>query len=471
MSRDRTLTVGAVLLLLFTLPTAAVAEDGPGGFKGKHRPSPNVLVMKPYRDTIQRMTRVVAHVDAYREAMVLPMVTGKVQGEPVEEGTRVNIGTELCTLDVPDLVAAHATATSMVAEIVAKEAELAAAVTQVEQEVAEAEAVARQAAGAIGAAEAGLEKAEAEKNYKQVAYDRLMKALEGSPNLVVQGKVDDAKGQLRVAEANVKVAGAEVSKARDEVAVANARVTAAGARVTAAEAVAEAAAKHKLVAQNRVAEAQVRLDFATVKSPIAGVVVKRTVDTGAVVKPGSGKSMFHIVNDDTLRVWFSLATPDAPHCRPGSKVVLVFSELKDPKTGLAPYRLTTAITRVTDALDPVTRTMKAEVQLPNPTTPKGRRILRAGMFCRAEVSLETIKNALILPTRAVSTKKHKSSVKIVKPGEGNVVRKISVEIGVDDGARIQILSEELEGSLVIIKGGGLVADGEKANPTETQPGK
>lgn len=471
MSRDRTLTVGAVLLLLFTLPTAAVAEDGPGGFKGKNRPPPNVLVMKPYRDTIQRMTRVIAHVDAFREAHVLPMVMGQVQGEPVEEGTRVSIGTELCTLDVPDLVAAHATASSMVDEIVAHQAELAAAVTQAEQDVAQSKAVARQAAGAIGAAQAELQKAQAQKSYKQVAYDRLIKALEGSPNLVVQGKVDDAKGQLEVAVASVRVASAEVNKAEDEVAVAKARVTASEARVTAAKAVADAAAKRKLVAQSRVAEAQVRIDFATVKSPIAGVVVKRNVDPGTLVKPGGSMPMFHIVNDDTLRVWFSLATPDAPHCRPGNKVVLVFSELKDPKTGTAPYRLTTAITRVTDALDPMTRTMKAEVQLSNPKDAQGRRILRAGMFCRAEVSLETIENALILPTRAVSTKKHKSSVKIVKPGEGNVVRKISVEIGVDDGARIQILTDDLEGSLVIIKGGGLVADGEKANPKETQPGK
>src|SRR5262249_32126870 len=88
------------------------------------------------------------------------------------------------------------------------------------------------------------------------------------------------------------------------------------------------------------------------------------------------------------------------------------------------------VTRFADALDPATRTMRTEVELDAPVAG-----LRPGMFGSVTITLVDAPNALVLPTSALLAGPGKPAVMIV---EGGRARRHEIELGFNDGIRVQI---------------------------------
>jgi RND family efflux transporter MFP subunit len=90
------------------------------------------------------------------------------------------------------------------------------------------------------------------------------------------------------------------------------------------------------------------------------------------------------------------------------------------------------VTRTAGALDPATRALLVEIDLPNP-----KHVLKPGMYVTATLSLEQHLNALALPPTAVLAADGGKSVFVVADGKA---RRVPVRTGLDDGVWLEVTS-------------------------------
>jgi multidrug efflux pump subunit AcrA (membrane-fusion protein) len=464
--------------------------------------SASVLTVRPRREDVARVVRMTGELRPWRTALVHSAVAGYAASDPVEIGTRVTQGTTvLLEVAAPDLVALRATADQRVAAAAATTLRAQADASEAQAARASAEALHQRAVARVGEmqaavaeAEAKLGVAQAEMTWRTRAYDRLVAAREGSPGMVSQDRVDEAEGARDVARAQAEAARAAIDGARRHVAGAQAEVgtaqaamAAAEARIAAEAAGVEGARAGEAVAAAQATEARVAVEMARLVAPIDGVVTERNADRGQLVNDARRSSgampLFRIVDDRRLRLSFFVTAPDVPHVAVGRHVELRFEEFPDWPA----IRLTVA--RTGGALDPSTRTLEVEADLWNIQADEGnvRRVareapldevlevdepqgdgpflLRADMFGRVRVELETHHDALVVPERCVTTRKQASSVLVVD-GTGHIRKRI-VQIGQGDGLRIRLLGDDIqEGDRLVYRGSQMVSEGERVEATD-----
>src|SRR5206468_7402196 len=118
------------------------------------------------------------------------------------------------------------------------------------------------------------------------------------------------------------------------------------------------------------------------------------------------------------------------------------------------------VTRYAHALDDATRTMAAEVDLPNANGE-----LQPGMFVAAKIAIERKSDALLLPVDAVVIEKTGASVFTVAGGKAHKVR---VKLGFNDGKSLEILDGVNAESPVILIGKLALNEGQPVNATEAR---
>jgi RND family efflux transporter MFP subunit len=127
---------------------------------------------------------------------------------------------------------------------------------------------------------------------------------------------------------------------------------------------------------------------------------------------------------DTVRIYANVSQDDSPWVVPGqTKITLQVHELHERS-------FSGTITRSTLALDPSTRSLLVEVNLPNPD-----HALRPGTFAELSIALREISNALVLPPQAVNSTSKGKSVFIVEQGKAKAM---PVHTGITDGQWIEI---------------------------------
>ena len=98
------------------------------------------------------------------------------------------------------------------------------------------------------------------------------------------------------------------------------------------------------------------------RAPFAGVITLRNVDTGVLVNEGN-TLLFRIAQTDRLRTYLNVPQADAKAVRVGpARPSLTIPDLPGSK-------FTGTVTRTANALDPATRTLLVEVQVPNSSGP------------------------------------------------------------------------------------------------------
>lgn len=210
-------------------------------------------------------------------------------------------------------------------------------------------------------------------------------------------RVTEAAALVRSAEALARAAKSEAdrlidlasggtvtSKVRDE---AEARAAAAQARIAEAEAAIAAAEAEALAAKARQTEAEAALAFTRITAPFDGLVVARHANPGEFLGEGSPKAeLFVVEQTEPLRVRLHVPEHAAALTGAGDPVRLQLGGLEIP----------TRLSRVSGSLDPTTRTLAAEVDLPNTS-------LTPGTFGTATVTTAHLENAVFLPLSAVRT--------------------------------------------------------------------
>jgi RND family efflux transporter MFP subunit len=191
-------------------------------------------------------------------------------------------------------------------------------------------------------------------------------------------------------------------------------------------------------------------------APFSGYVSQRNLDPGAAVSAQSAGTntasvgILTIQDIQTVKVQIEVPERDIARVSLGSAVRL----------SVDPYRGETfrgSVSRVVHNLDPRSRTMGVEADIPNPT---GR--LKPGMFARVEVLVETRHRALTVPAEAIRLGESTPSVMVVREG---AVETVPVELGAADARGVEILKGLSDHDEVILQGKDLVKPKQKVRTT------
>ncbi len=185
--------------------------------------------------------------------------------------------------------------------------------------------------------------------------------------------------------------------------------------------------------------------FEQIIAPFDGVITARTYDPGALISAsniGPGQELFNIAADDWLRVFVNvpqaystLLTFDAP-------VALVLER------NFPGHKFEGWLTRSASVLDPVTRTLRTELDFKNDDP--AYRIL-PGMYGQAIFSLKREHPALTIPTSALLFEADGKQVAVV--GSDNKIHFQKITPGSDFGTDIEVLSG-LQGDEQIVSNPG-----------------
>jgi len=195
----------------------------------------------------------------------------------------------------------------------------------------------------------------------------------------------------------------------------------------------------------RLEELKITLGNTIITSPVNGFVSKRTVDPGAFV--GQNAPIVEVVDVSVVRLVANIVEKD----------------LRQLKTGDAGHVEVDAypgeefigrIARISPILDPATRTAPIEIEIPNPTSR-----LRPGMYARVRITVDTKKEALVVPITAMVDLGGRRGVFTPLPDNTAAFR--VVQVGVETGDAAEVLAGLDEGDRVITTGAAALRDGDR----------
>ena len=199
--------------------------------------------------------------------------------------------------------------------------------------------------------------------------------------------------------------------------------------------------------------------FKRVYAPFSGVLIKRNVDPGALINAGSaGVELFIIARVDPLRVFTNVPQAYSPAIRNGMPAYITLQEITGQK-------FTGTVARTADAIDPSTRTLLTEVDVPN----KDGRLLR-GSFGEVHFSAKINATKVTVPVNAMLFRQEGSRLAVV--GADNKVQLRPITIGRDYGTTLEILGGVSVDDRVIINPADSLQDGQTVNvAADKQEGK
>src|SRR5580693_9589654 len=203
--------------------------------------------------------------------------------------------------------------------------------------------------------------------------------------------------------------------------------------------------------------------FKEVYAPFTGVLTRRNVDPGALINAGAqaaGRELFDIARVDPLRVYTSVPQAYAPFIRVGAKTFVTLQELPGQK-------FLAIVARTAEAIDPATRTLLTEVDVPN----KDGRLL-PGSFGEVHFAVGNGVNKVTVPVNAMLFRAEGPRVAVVGP-DGKVQLR-PINIGRDYGTTLEVLGGVSPADQVVINPADSLEEGQKVvvaqkPPTQSPP--
>jgi len=392
--RSPLILIGSALMIAF--PCIALV-----GCKGKQpdsAPAPTASVAPVARGDLSSTLTVAGAFQPYQEVDLHAKVSGYVRHINVDIGDRVRAGQVIATLEVPELNA----------------------------QVAAAQAQIRRSKSEIARAQNSVTLAEADEAALHAAYVRLSEASARRPGLIAAQELDDARAKDQDGEAKINVAKSALEAAQEQLGVSQAE----NQRVKSLE------------------------DYAVVTAPFNGVVTMRYADVGSLIQAGTTSDtqsmpVVKLAQSDLLRLRMPVPEEDVPFIRNGGEV-----QIKLQATGKT---IAGKIIRFTRELTASTRTMLAEVDVPNQDL-----ALSAGMTAEAAIVLQGQKNVLIVPAGAVIKGDTQPYVLVVDAN--NHVQRKSVTTGIQAPDRVEVVQGLTEHERVIVSGQENYQPGETVRP-------
>jgi RND family efflux transporter MFP subunit len=260
-------------------------------------------------------------------------------------------------------------------------------------------------------------------------------------------QLQQAREELSTSQANLKLA--QITAERYE----NLFKTDSVSKQDVDNAVQDQAAKAATV---KSAEANVRrleqlVAYEKIYAPFDGVITARNIDTGALVDAGAntqGKELFHLASVSTLRVYVNVPEVYSRAAKPGVATYLTLAEF--------PGRWFPAkVVRNADAIDPASRTLLVEVDVPNPTGE-----LLPGSYVSAHLRLPAKIQSLTVPANTLLFRSEGLRVAVVRSGR---VALVPVTIGHDYGQDVELTSGIQASDLVVVNPSDSIAEGQEVH--------
>lgn len=195
---------------------------------------------------------------------------------------------------------------------------------------------------------------------------------------------------------------------------------------------------------------QTRVGYATVASPIAGVVTEKNVEAGDVVAPQ--QALFRVADVSTLVVLVGVSELDVGQLAAGDLVDVALDAAPGvPRTG--------RIRRVFPSADPTTRLVPVEVALEPGSG------ARPGYLARVRLRLEEREGVAIVPAGAVVSGAGGEAAFVVA---GGVAERREIETGLVSAGRVEVVSGLEPGEIVVVDGAASLRDGAPVRPVESR---
>ena len=290
---------------------------------------------------------------------------------------------------------------------------------EVDQQIHQAEASVGQAEAATDQAQANLEQGKANRELARITAERTKMLTARGIAPLQEG--DQSQAQLSAQDANVRALEKAILAQRSNLVAGKANLA-------------------------RLQELQ---GYRLVKAPFDGVITLRNVDVGALVSTGS-TLLYRLAQIGTLRTYINVPQSQVNSVRAGQAAALTVSHF--------PGRSFRGIVaRTANALDPATRTMLVEVDVPNADG-----ALFPGTYAEVDLSGAQVNAPLVVPAAALVFRTDGAQVAVVQADQTVHLQKITV--GRDYGDRVEILQGLTEGATILAAPGDAAREGARIVP-------
>ncbi|MBL8294602.1 MAG: efflux RND transporter periplasmic adaptor subunit [Bryobacterales bacterium] len=394
----RFLLAGATILFAATWSSCSQSESATPSVQAQdEHPSTVVPAARVTRSTIVAKTVLTAEFQPFQEVDVMAKVAGYVRTINVDLGDRVRDGQILAELEVPEMT----------------------------DEISKASAAIEQSSAEVAAARDELRRAESSHEIAHLSHSRLLQASQREPGLIPQQELDVVRSRDLIAEAQLASAASRLRVDQQRVSVAKAEET----------------------------RLKTMRNYVTISAPFAGTVTRRYANLGSMIQAGIASQsqampLVRLSQLSTLRLSVPVPESLVPSIQTGRTVEVRVKSMDRNFSG--------RIARMASRVDTATRTMVAEVDVPNPGG-----ILMPGMY--AEVSIQSAqRDILSVPLETLDRAGTTARVYLID--QAGVIRVAPVQLGLEDALRAQILSGAAENDLVVTGRRTALKAGDKVTP-------
>jgi len=199
-------------------------------------------------------------------------------------------------------------------------------------------------------------------------------------------------------------------------------------------------------------EIQARLNRASIKAPINGVLNKILVEEGEYIQ--SGKAVAEIVDNDTVKVVVDVPERDISFFSTGgeAEVHAVYKGKDEVFTG--------KITFISQVADELTRSTPMEITLKNK-----ERCLHSGQIVQVILTRQVLKNIILIPLASVIPMENGNAVYVAN---SSVAERRDVVLGIIKGDNVEIKSGLESGDKLIVSGHRFVVDKQTVNVVDPE---
>jgi RND family efflux transporter MFP subunit len=257
----------------------------------------------------------------------------------------------------------------------------------------------------------------------------------------VDQELAQAQAQLKVAQAALNLAEVTYRRSQD---LFNRNVIAAEDFDTAADTYRENQAM-TMADQANINQLEALEAFKIIRAPFDGIVTARNTDLGDYIAAGSGTQLFRMQQTSPLRVYVTVPQAFADLVKIGTEGELTLDEFPGRK-------FLGHVTDTAKAIDPTSRTLLTELQIPNET---GQ--LLPGAYALITLEVRDKAGILTIPSNALLFRSEGTTVGVVDANGRVEIRKITTNLNL--GEKLEISQGLSEADQVIVNPSDSLANG------------
>jgi RND family efflux transporter MFP subunit len=339
-----------------------------------------VEVVPPRRATVAQRLQSNATLEAFEEADLFAKISGYLTEVRVDIGDHVKAGQVLAVISVPE----------------------------VEKELAEAKAQLDAKQQMLETARRQVDHNKADLALQAITLKRQETLAKG--RAITDQALDEARSKAEIARADLGVAEANRGLASAQVDVATATVE----------------------------KIKALLAYSQIVAPFDGVIARRLVNRGDLVQAATASRttpLFGVQRIDTIRVFCDVPESNVPQVRVGDPATVKPSAFNEET-------FAGTVTRFAFRVDPATRNMRTEIDLPNPDER-----LYPGMYAEVSLEMDRRQNVLTVPATAIAANGTDKFVYVVKDDR---VDRLPIKTGIIDNGRVEVIDGLSEDAAVVV---------------------